>query len=48
MSSDPREFSDLSDYPQDGWGNIDYDYKYFPRIEPEEDIDFENEILEDE
>jgi len=43
--NDPREFSCTDDRPDNNGWNTEWPE---PRQEPEEDINFENEILEDE
>jgi hypothetical protein len=42
---DPKEFSDMSDYPQDGYGNINLDHRYPEKIESEEETE---EVIPDE
>ena len=40
---EPREFSDMSDYPQDGWGNLWCERPVRSERDPEEeDIEDEN------
>ena len=47
MQIDPREFTDFSDYPQDGFGNLDADKEYPEPKEEDDDCGDEEDIDDD-